>query len=153
MAPFKSRVISVLISVPLSSRQFSAALEDLNEAIKLCPNNREIQRLLMRVEEECRQVQQQQQQQPPPYVSVNCLLRGEWRPFSSSGLCSAGSGVKWCPQTSPLAETVTACSCPAWSQCWHSRCSGAAGWIWGGRERWCLALFQVFTLTDTRDVL
>ncbi|XP_074796898.1 protein TANC2 isoform X8 [Natator depressus] len=46
-----------------SSRQFSAALEDLNEAIKLCPNNREIQRLLMRVEEECRQMQQQQQ--PP----------------------------------------------------------------------------------------
>ncbi|KAM5213231.1 protein TANC2 isoform 9-T10 [Hipposideros larvatus] len=45
-----------------SSRQFAAALEDLNEAIKLCPNNREIQRLLMRVEEECRQMQQQQQQ-------------------------------------------------------------------------------------------
>nr|KAF6417392.1 tetratricopeptide repeat, ankyrin repeat and coiled-coil containing 2 [Molossus molossus] len=43
-----------------SSRQFAAALEDLNEAIKLCPNNREIQRLLMRVEEECRQMQ------PPP---------------------------------------------------------------------------------------
>uniref|UniRef100_A2A690-2 Isoform 2 of Protein TANC2 n=1 Tax=Mus musculus TaxID=10090 RepID=A2A690-2 len=49
-----------------SSRQFAAALEDLKEAIKLCPNNREIQRLLMRVEEECRQMQQQQQQQPPP---------------------------------------------------------------------------------------
>ncbi|XP_069337698.1 protein TANC2 isoform X3 [Eulemur rufifrons] len=47
-----------------SSRQFAAALEDLNEAIKLCPNNREIQRLLMRVEEECRQMQQQQQQPP-----------------------------------------------------------------------------------------
>uniref|UniRef100_A0A8C3IV22 Tetratricopeptide repeat, ankyrin repeat and coiled-coil containing 2 n=1 Tax=Chrysemys picta bellii TaxID=8478 RepID=A0A8C3IV22_CHRPI len=47
-----------------SSRQFSAALEDLNEAIKLCPNNREIQRLLLRVEEECRQMQQQQQQPP-----------------------------------------------------------------------------------------
>ncbi|KAK9396750.1 protein TANC2 [Crotalus adamanteus] len=44
-----------------SSRQFSAALEDLNEAIKLCPNNREIQRLLMRVEEECRQTQDHQQ--------------------------------------------------------------------------------------------
>ncbi|XP_049492274.1 protein TANC2 isoform X5 [Panthera uncia] len=43
-----------------SSRQFAAALEDLNEAIKLCPNNREIQRLLLRVEEECRQMQ------PPP---------------------------------------------------------------------------------------
>uniref|UniRef100_A0A2K6FF29 Tetratricopeptide repeat, ankyrin repeat and coiled-coil containing 2 n=1 Tax=Propithecus coquereli TaxID=379532 RepID=A0A2K6FF29_PROCO len=51
-----------------SSRQFAAALEDLNEAIKLCPNNREIQRLLMRVEEECRQMQQQQQQQPPPQL-------------------------------------------------------------------------------------
>ncbi|XP_043911147.1 protein TANC2 [Protopterus annectens] len=49
-----------------SSRQFTAALEDLNEAIKLCPNNREIQRLLMRVEEECRQMQQQQQQPPAP---------------------------------------------------------------------------------------
>ncbi|XP_006897859.1 PREDICTED: protein TANC2 [Elephantulus edwardii] len=49
-----------------SSRQFAAALEDLNEAIKLCPNNREIQRLLLRVEEECRQMQQQQQQPPPP---------------------------------------------------------------------------------------
>ncbi|KAF6097531.1 tetratricopeptide repeat, ankyrin repeat and coiled-coil containing 2 [Phyllostomus discolor] len=48
-----------------SSRQFAAALEDLNEAIKLCPNNREIQRLLMRVEEECRQMQQQQQPPPP----------------------------------------------------------------------------------------
>ncbi|XP_054545727.1 protein TANC2 isoform X6 [Talpa occidentalis] len=49
-----------------SSRQFAAALEDLNEAIKLCPNNREIQRLLMRVEEECRQMQQPQQPPPPP---------------------------------------------------------------------------------------
>ncbi|XP_060242529.1 protein TANC2 isoform X4 [Meriones unguiculatus] len=49
-----------------SSRQFAAALEDLKEAIKLCPNNREIQRLLIRVEEECRQMQQQQQQPPPP---------------------------------------------------------------------------------------
>ncbi|XP_048871332.1 protein TANC2 isoform X2 [Brienomyrus brachyistius] len=46
-----------------SSRQFPEALEDLNEAIKQCPNNREIQRLLQRVEEECRQFSQQQQQQ------------------------------------------------------------------------------------------
>ncbi|XP_073739170.1 protein TANC2 isoform X5 [Callorhinus ursinus] len=49
-----------------SSRQFAAALEDLNEAIKLCPNNREIQRLLLRVEEECRQVQPPPQQPPQP---------------------------------------------------------------------------------------
>ncbi|KAJ8404345.1 hypothetical protein AAFF_G00341180 [Aldrovandia affinis] len=37
-----------------SSRQFPAALEDLSEAMQHCPNNREIQRLLLRVEEECR---------------------------------------------------------------------------------------------------
>ncbi|XP_059003227.1 protein TANC2 isoform X7 [Mustela lutreola] len=49
-----------------SSRQFAAALEDLNEAIKLCPNNREIQRLLLRVEEECRQGQPPPQQPPLP---------------------------------------------------------------------------------------
>ncbi|XP_036423261.1 protein TANC2 isoform X1 [Colossoma macropomum] len=49
-----------------SSRQFHAALEDLSEAMRLCPNNREIQRLLQRVEEECRQVVQQQELDPPP---------------------------------------------------------------------------------------
>ncbi|XP_035998002.1 protein TANC2 isoform X12 [Fundulus heteroclitus] len=55
-----------------SSRQFPEALEDLNEAIKLCPNNREIQRLLQRVEEECHQLNQEEPQQqdlemePPP---------------------------------------------------------------------------------------
>ncbi|KAJ8364735.1 hypothetical protein SKAU_G00135660 [Synaphobranchus kaupii] len=51
-----------------SSRQFTEALDDLNEAIKHCPNNREIQRLLQRVEEECRQVNQAPQEEldPPP---------------------------------------------------------------------------------------
>uniref|UniRef100_A0A3B3BIR6 Tetratricopeptide repeat, ankyrin repeat and coiled-coil containing 2 n=1 Tax=Oryzias melastigma TaxID=30732 RepID=A0A3B3BIR6_ORYME len=55
-----------------SSRQFAEALEDLNEAIKQCPNNREIQRLLQRVEEECHQLNQEDHQQqelelePPP---------------------------------------------------------------------------------------
>lgn len=47
-----------------SFRQFHAALEDLIEASRLCPSNREIQRLLSRVKEECRQVAQQQS--PPP---------------------------------------------------------------------------------------
>ncbi|XP_015250504.1 PREDICTED: protein TANC2-like isoform X2 [Cyprinodon variegatus] len=42
-----------------SHRQFHAALEDLIEASRLCPSNREIQRLLSRVKEECRQVAQQ----------------------------------------------------------------------------------------------
>uniref|UniRef100_A0A8C7YPV2 Tetratricopeptide repeat, ankyrin repeat and coiled-coil containing 1a n=1 Tax=Oryzias sinensis TaxID=183150 RepID=A0A8C7YPV2_9TELE len=37
-----------------SSRQFSAALADLHEAARLCPTNREIRRLLSRVEEECK---------------------------------------------------------------------------------------------------
>uniref|UniRef100_A0A673H1B9 Protein TANC2-like n=1 Tax=Sinocyclocheilus rhinocerous TaxID=307959 RepID=A0A673H1B9_9TELE len=52
-----------------SSRQFHAALEDLSEAVHLCPNNREIQRLLQRVEEECHQVEQQQDLDPPPSMS------------------------------------------------------------------------------------
>ncbi|XP_061697711.1 protein TANC1 isoform X2 [Syngnathoides biaculeatus] len=43
-----------------SSRQFSAALADLHDAAKLCPNNREIRRLLARVEDECKQMQRAQ---------------------------------------------------------------------------------------------
>lgn len=41
-------------------RQFHAALEDLIEASRLCPSNREIQRLLSRVKEECRLAARQQ---------------------------------------------------------------------------------------------
>ncbi|KAL0184996.1 hypothetical protein M9458_020692, partial [Cirrhinus mrigala] len=40
--------------------QFTAALADLHEATKLCPNNREICRLLARVEDECKQMQRSQ---------------------------------------------------------------------------------------------
>nr|XP_020441031.1 protein TANC2-like [Monopterus albus] len=47
-----------------SRRQFHAALEDLIEASRLCPSNREIQRLLSRVKEECRQFVQQQDSPP-----------------------------------------------------------------------------------------
>ncbi|XP_040046508.2 protein TANC2-like isoform X2 [Gasterosteus aculeatus] len=46
-------------------RQFHAALEDLIDASRLCPSNREIQRLLSRVKEECRQVAQQPDSLPP----------------------------------------------------------------------------------------
>ncbi|XP_059893194.1 protein TANC2 [Gadus macrocephalus] len=45
-----------------SSRQFPEALDDLNEAMRHCPNNREIQRLLQRVEEECRQFDQEEEE-------------------------------------------------------------------------------------------
>ncbi|XP_026180751.1 protein TANC2-like isoform X2 [Mastacembelus armatus] len=48
-----------------SRRQFSAALEDLIEASRLCPSNREIQRLLSRVKEECWQVAKQHDSPPP----------------------------------------------------------------------------------------
>lgn len=34
-------------------RQFSSAVEDLKEALKLAPSNRELQRLLTRVRDEC----------------------------------------------------------------------------------------------------
>ncbi|XP_061579583.1 protein TANC1 isoform X3 [Cololabis saira] len=43
-----------------SSRQFAAAMADLHEAARLCPNNREIRRLLARVEDECKQMQRSQ---------------------------------------------------------------------------------------------
>ncbi|KAM6979934.1 protein TANC1-like [Aplochiton taeniatus] len=46
-----------------SSRQYSAALADLQEAARVCPSNREIRRLLTRVEEECQHLHLQQQQQ------------------------------------------------------------------------------------------
>ncbi|XP_056285820.1 protein TANC2 isoform X2 [Pseudoliparis swirei] len=55
-----------------SSRQFPEALEDLNEAMRQCPNNREIQRLLQRVEEEYQELNEEEHQQhdlelePPP---------------------------------------------------------------------------------------
>ncbi|CAL1588685.1 unnamed protein product [Knipowitschia caucasica] len=53
-----------------SRRQYHAALEDLLEASRLCPSNREIQRLLSRVKEECRQAAQQQDPSaaPPPHI-------------------------------------------------------------------------------------
>ena len=35
-------------------RQFQSAIEDLMEALKLAPSNRELQRLLVRLKEECR---------------------------------------------------------------------------------------------------
>lgn len=44
-------------------RQFTAALADLHEATRLCPNNREIRRLLARVEDECKQMQRAQNKQ------------------------------------------------------------------------------------------
>ncbi|XP_059822477.1 protein TANC1 isoform X2 [Hypanus sabinus] len=49
-----------------SSRQFAGALADLQEAAKLCPNNREIKRLLARIEEEYKQLQRAQQQKQQP---------------------------------------------------------------------------------------
>ncbi|CAL8263657.1 unnamed protein product [Arctogadus glacialis] len=45
-----------------SSRQFPEALDDLNEAMRHCPNNREIQRLVQRVEEELRQFDQEEEE-------------------------------------------------------------------------------------------
>ncbi|KAG5833841.1 hypothetical protein ANANG_G00280180 [Anguilla anguilla] len=46
-----------------AKRSSRAALADLHEAAKLCPNNREIRRLLARVEDECSQLQRAQQKQ------------------------------------------------------------------------------------------
>ncbi|XP_051938681.1 protein TANC1 [Hippocampus zosterae] len=53
-----------------SSRQFAAALADLHDAAKLCPNNREIRRLLARVEDECKQMQRAQTSKGGPEGAV-----------------------------------------------------------------------------------
>ncbi|XP_021048172.2 protein TANC1 isoform X2 [Mus pahari] len=68
-----------------NSRQFLAALADLQEAVKLCPSNQEIKRLLARVEEECKQLQrnQQQKQQGPPPAPANDSDNEEDVPASS----------------------------------------------------------------------
>ncbi|XP_034731491.1 protein TANC1-like [Etheostoma cragini] len=50
-----------------SSRQFAAALADLHEAARLSPSNREIRRLLVRVEEECKHHQK---------ASINNMAQG-----------------------------------------------------------------------------
>ncbi|XP_056134483.1 protein TANC1-like [Lampris incognitus] len=50
-----------------SSRKFAAALADLNEAVRLCPSNREIRRLLARVEEECHHHQNKMPGNSPPH--------------------------------------------------------------------------------------
>lgn len=68
-----------------NSRQFLAALADLQEAVKLCPTNQEIKRLLARVEEECKQLQrnQQQKQQAPLPAPPNDSDNEEEAPASS----------------------------------------------------------------------
>ncbi|XP_033624485.1 protein TANC1-like isoform X2 [Asterias rubens] len=45
-------------------RQFGPALQDLLEAIKLAPNNREVRRLLVRVKEECKDETKKQKEIP-----------------------------------------------------------------------------------------
>lgn len=46
--------VKFLCSLSVHPRQFAAALADLHEAARLAPSNREIRRLLVRVEEECK---------------------------------------------------------------------------------------------------
>ncbi|KAM7386074.1 hypothetical protein PAMA_008950 [Pampus argenteus] len=97
-----------------SRRQFHAALEDLIEASRLCPSNREIQRLLSRVREECRQVAQQQD--PPPLSSHHVYQQNVTMPIneaspthspSSSSPCHSGAPPPssyhcFSPPTSPM---------------------------------------------------
>uniref|UniRef100_UPI00398F2B13 protein TANC1 isoform X2 n=2 Tax=Pristiophorus japonicus TaxID=55135 RepID=UPI00398F2B13 len=82
-----------------SSRQFSAALADLQEAAKLCPNNREIKRLLARIEDEYKQLHraQQQKQQYQQLQQNNDsdeeeLLHLESSSFGIEGVNEPGAG-------------------------------------------------------------
>ncbi|XP_039545342.1 protein TANC1 isoform X1 [Pimephales promelas] len=51
------------------TRQFAAALADLHEAARLCPSNREIRRLLARVEEESQHLQRQGSKHPTSHAN------------------------------------------------------------------------------------
>uniref|UniRef100_A0A7N5ZZN7 Tetratricopeptide repeat, ankyrin repeat and coiled-coil containing 2 n=1 Tax=Anabas testudineus TaxID=64144 RepID=A0A7N5ZZN7_ANATE len=90
-----------------SSRQFPEALEDLNEAIKQCPNNREIQRLLQRVEEECRQLNQEEHQQqdlelePPPSPPPTPPPEEEESLALSLSMSQSGSPVRYQTEQHP----------------------------------------------------
>ena len=53
-------------------RQFNAALQDLIEALKLAPDNRELRRLLQRVKEECHE--QSKLDHAPSITSVNEIM-------------------------------------------------------------------------------
>ena len=44
------------------NRQFTSALHDLQEAVKLAPDNKELQRLVQRLEEECEEKSNQENQ-------------------------------------------------------------------------------------------
>uniref|UniRef100_A0A8C9WWY7 Tetratricopeptide repeat, ankyrin repeat and coiled-coil containing 2 n=1 Tax=Sander lucioperca TaxID=283035 RepID=A0A8C9WWY7_SANLU len=84
-----------------SSRQFPEALEDLNEAIKQCPNNREILRLLQRVEEEYHQLNQEEHQQqdlelePPPSPPPTPPPEDEESLSLSLSMSQSGSPVRY----------------------------------------------------------
>uniref|UniRef100_A0A8C5H1Y6 Protein TANC1-like n=1 Tax=Gouania willdenowi TaxID=441366 RepID=A0A8C5H1Y6_GOUWI len=73
-----------------SSRQFAAALADLHEAARLCPSNREIRRLLARVEEECNHHQrtsgicasQEDDEDDEDDLSLQCVKSPEFWPLN-----------------------------------------------------------------------
>uniref|UniRef100_A0A672INE5 Tetratricopeptide repeat, ankyrin repeat and coiled-coil containing 1a n=1 Tax=Salarias fasciatus TaxID=181472 RepID=A0A672INE5_SALFA len=74
-----------------SSRQFAAALADLHEAARLCPSNREIRRLLARVEEECKHHQktssssdedEKEEEEDEEEVSLQCGKSPDFWPLN-----------------------------------------------------------------------
>ncbi|XP_045431553.1 protein TANC1 isoform X5 [Pipistrellus kuhlii] len=97
-----------------NSRQFTAALADLREAMKLCPTNQEIRRLLARVEEECKQVQrsQQQKQQCPPPAAPTDSDNEEEAPAPAPGPEDPFPLVEAEEETSPQDGSVSLASRP-----------------------------------------
>ncbi|XP_049574188.1 protein TANC1 isoform X2 [Syngnathus scovelli] len=108
-----------------SSRQFSEALADLHEAARLCPTNREIRRLLLRVEEECAHHQR---------ISSGSNTSQSWDPHShhchtpedEADVCSQGSLERPIPEEhSELQqeeeeeeEEELSLQCGKGSECW-----------------------------------
>uniref|UniRef100_A0A8C2ZC01 Tetratricopeptide repeat, ankyrin repeat and coiled-coil containing 2 n=1 Tax=Cyclopterus lumpus TaxID=8103 RepID=A0A8C2ZC01_CYCLU len=118
-----------------SSRQFPEALEDLNEAMRQCPNNREIQRLLQRVEEEYHELNEEEHQQlelepppsppptPPPEDEESLSLSLSIPP----SMCPGGQGMDHqSPPPSPLRRAAQyRASPPVESVCLYRSQSGS----------------------------
>lgn len=78
-------------------RQFAKALADLHEAARLCPTNREIRRLLVRVEEECQHQQKTSSNNTPQGSKQDPHSHHHTPTEKEAEVCSQGSPERRSP--------------------------------------------------------
>ena len=82
-------------------RQFGPALQDLLEAIKLAPNNREVRRLLVRVKEECKEETRRQKEIQQQTQGKEATEEKDQGADSGVPLSQPGSSQSELSETSP----------------------------------------------------